>query len=207
MQETQFYIAATLFVFTMFVTPGPNNAVAMAVGLSHSFRSTIPHIIAVGVGGPFMLCSVALGLGFLFVSFPFLVDILKVVGSLYILWLASKVAGFDLKLFKRKQKEISKKEPKELKPLTFFQGFLFQLVNVKGWLTSVVTYTAYVAPGDILPRMIYLNIVLLIFGIITPAMWAAGGVFMRRFLSSEGIKTVNYVLAGFLVLSVALIFI
>lgn len=208
MPELQLYLLATLFIFVMNITPGPNNTLAMAVGLSHGYRQSFPHCLSVGVGQVIMMTLVYFGLENFFTAFPQVPFVLRIVGTIYILWLAVKVSG--IKPFRR-TREWSEthmgdvtKPAAAVKPLTFWQGILFQFVNVKGWLGIVMAYTYYLAPQPetALYRYLYVLVLYMVIGIGSVSVWALCGVFLRRFLSSEGVRITNYVLAVLLVLSV-----
>lgn len=91
---------------------------------------------------------------------------------------------------------------------SFSQAFLFQLLNVKVWLTNIIIVSNYVGTAD--DRWLRLVLCVALFTAMgTSAMcyWAAGGSFLRRFLTSGGMRRANYVFASFLVLSIALLFI
>ena len=99
------------------------------------------------------------------------------------------------------------KSSRGLKPLSFLQAALLQLVNVKVWLTNIIVISNYVGTGpDMNIRFLMTVILFSIMGFGAMCSWAAGGVFLRCFLSSDGMRRANYVFAAFLVFSVALLF-
>ena len=42
--------ALSIFYFTMFITPGPNNAMLTTSGLKFGFFKTLPHLIGIPLG-------------------------------------------------------------------------------------------------------------------------------------------------------------
>ena len=42
--------ALSVFYFTMFVTPGPNNAMLTASGMKFGYLKTLPHLIGIPLG-------------------------------------------------------------------------------------------------------------------------------------------------------------
>ncbi len=95
-----------------------------------------------------------------------------------------------------------------VRPLNFVQGLLFQLVNPKAWLTCVSALGMYVgSDAFVWRRIMIICAIFVIIGFLSVSMWAAGGVLMSRFLTSEGMRRCNYVFAAFLALSVALLFV
>lgn len=225
-----------LFAMSMCFTPGPNNAMAMAIGLDKGFRAALPLCFGAAIGANVTLLLLGLGLAELFTRFPVVYEFLRYAGALYMLWLAWKISGLPLPWAARKivgtraqdgrnpvpdglpekmadseadeRKENTGEQSEGVRPLTFFQAFMFQLVNVKVWLTNVIVISNYVGTGDGVWARLCLAIVLFtVLGAAAIASWAAGGMFMRRFLTSDGMRRANYVFAAFLVFSVLLLFV
>ena len=44
------FSALSAFYFTMFITPGPNNAMLTASGMKFGFIRTLPHLIGIPIG-------------------------------------------------------------------------------------------------------------------------------------------------------------
>ena len=72
--------------------PGPNNIIASHSGFNFGFIKTIPLIFGVGVGWIFILIMFESGLIFVFQQLPILQTIVKVIGTIFIIFLAYKVA-------------------------------------------------------------------------------------------------------------------
>ncbi len=85
-------IAFCLSALAASMTPGPNNAMLLASGANFGMRRTIPHMAGVVLGFAFMMACVGAGLGGLFIAFPILQDILWAAGTVYLIWLAWKIA-------------------------------------------------------------------------------------------------------------------
>ena len=229
-----FLSSVTLFALSMCFTPGPNNALALATGLDKGFRAALPHCFAVPVGSIVVLVLLALGLDQVFSRVPIFYEILRYAGAAYMVWLAWRISGLRFWSARselggkdgadkgrepsgdRQTKEtpsdfaaaIEAKRQAGFTPLTFGQSFLLQFVNVKAWITNVVIISNYVGTGG--QRWTRFWIVLLLMSVLafaSVATWAAGGSFMRRFLSSDGMRRCNYVFAAFLLVSVVLLFV
>lgn len=164
--------ALTLFAFVSSITPGPNNTMLMASGANFGFRATIPHGLGVSLGFFLLVMAVGLGLGGLFAAYPPLHDILTVIGTLYLLWLAWKIAS---------SKGLGMGQA-GARPQTFLQAAAFQWVNPKGWAMALGAVTAYA------PRENYVLNILLVSAIFTAVnlpcvmTWTGFGVGLRRFL-------------------------
>src|SRR3954462_2478040 len=88
----QLLLAFVLFAFATAGTPGPNNAMLLASGANFGFRRTVPHMLGVWAGFLTLVVVCGLGLGGLFVAYPVLHVILTAVGTLYLLYLAVRIA-------------------------------------------------------------------------------------------------------------------
>ncbi len=217
-----FISTVTLFALAMCPTPGPNNTVAMSIGLGSGFRAAVPYCLGAGIGADLTMALTGLGLGELFTRLPALYQILKIAGAIYLLWLAWRISGLNMPVFLRKKDKTPEKliDPSgaekrpdaatpdsEKKTPGFFQGIILQLVNVKVWIANIIAISAFMGIDAFRwHRLALMVLIFTILGTMCMLMWAAGGVLMRRFLSSEGIRFCNYVFASFLAASVILIF-
>jgi threonine/homoserine/homoserine lactone efflux protein len=82
--------ALVAFAFVGSFSPGPNNAVLWASGISFGFRRTIPQIVGAALGVGALVVGVAAGIGALLEAVPASALALKVAGSGYLAW---RVAG------------------------------------------------------------------------------------------------------------------
>jgi threonine/homoserine/homoserine lactone efflux protein len=113
--------ALTAFAFVASITPGPNNLMLMTSGVKYGFGRTLPHLVGVILGFALMIAVVGLGLGVLFSRYPQILPAMRVVGALYMVWLALKIAL---------AKPLSEVEPGG-RPIGFFAAAGFQWVNPK----------------------------------------------------------------------------
>ncbi len=116
------------YSFVMAITPGPNNVMLTASGASFGFRRTLPHMFGVAGGHAAQTVAVCAGLGALFIRWPALQTILQWVGAGYLVYMGYKLLGNG---------EV--KEGKTVRPVSFLEGALFQLVNPKAWVMSLTT--------------------------------------------------------------------
>ena len=141
--SSEVFVALCLFAVTTSVTPGPNNIMLLASGVNFGLRRTLPHTLGISSGFCVLLLSVGLGLGFLFTAFPPLQVALKIFGSLYILYLALKIAA---------SRSLSKQDAptgsQPSKPMTFIEAALFQWVNPKAWVMAISSMSLYTAPAQ-----------------------------------------------------------
>ncbi len=86
-------IALLIFMFVAAFTPGPNNFLASYSGFNFGIKKTIPLICGVTFGFPILLIAINFGLIVFFKKFPILQEIIKIIGSGFILYFAYKIAS------------------------------------------------------------------------------------------------------------------
>ena len=183
------FLALTGFALATLFTPGPNNLMLMASGANYGLRRTVPHLLGVALGFPMMAIGVGLGLAALFQTFPALEVILKIIATLFLLWLAWKIATAT----PPGEKTV------EGRPLTFLQATAFQWVNPKAWAMALGAMAAYAATGGAL-RVVLVALVFAGFGLCSAVTWTLLGTQLRRILSTPGrLRAFNYAMAALLV--------
>lgn len=184
-------IALAGFAFATSITPGPNNLMLMASGANFGFRRSIPHMLGISIG--FVLLAVVTGAGLAraFEAMPLLRAALTVAGTLYMLWLAWRIAGAAPPDAAAPAGE----------PLSFVQAAAFQWVNPKAWGMAITAVTVY-APDDSLASI---ALVAAFFGLVNlPSVgtWTILGLHLRRLLSSpRRLRAFNRTMALLLVAS------
>lgn len=139
------YIASLLvYVFSITITPGPNNLMVTASGMNFGYRKTLPHIFGITAGCLALMMLIAAGLGALFVRFPLVHLGLKIFGSIYLLWLAYKIFTAETTLQTRD----------DAQPLNIYQAFLFQFVNPKAWTMGITSISAFSLSNNMLVSLV-----------------------------------------------------
>lgn len=165
------------FAFSMSATPGPNNMMLTASGANHGFRRTLPHMLGITVGCMVLMSGVALGLGALFMRWPALQTVLKVAGSLYLLWLAWKIARA------RVPGKADLDDPG--KPFTFWQAAAFQFANPKAWVMTISGIASFSLTGDAFVSSALVLILLMgLTNLPSIALWAGFGVAIGQLLKT-----------------------
>ncbi|MEL0247071.1 MAG: LysE family translocator, partial [Alphaproteobacteria bacterium] len=182
-----------LFWFVAAYTPGPNNVVASYSGFNFGIAKTIPHILGVTLGFTSLVLFLTIGLINVFKLFPIIQLIIKYLGTIFLLYLAYKIA------FSSGSNEIKKENP-----VKFIETFLFQYLNPKGVSVAIIVVSTYVELG-----VNYINyatqVVLLafLFSSTSITLWTFIGKFLRKFATNEKfIKYFNYVMSVLLLLSI-----
>jgi threonine/homoserine/homoserine lactone efflux protein len=185
-----------LFIFAAIAawTPGPNNTLLMASGVNHGFRQTMPLILGVAIGFPFMIGMVGIGLGKIFDVYPVLYTILKYAGAAYMLWLAYKIATS-----KRPEDGDLQRSP----PLTFMQGSLFQWINPKGWMMALTMISSYTLPTAYWTGLATIVATALLMGFSSASGWALFGSSLRHVMNDPRyFRAINIALAASLLASI-----
>jgi threonine/homoserine/homoserine lactone efflux protein len=191
MANSLFY-AFLAFMVVMYFTPGPNNIMLLSSGLTYGFRRTIPHIAGITIGFAFMVATVGLGLGTVFLAYPILQTILKYAGAAYLVYLAAVIA------FSSPPKP---GEETARGPMTFWGAALFQWINAKGWVIVIGTITAYAAIAQFPLNIAIQTAISLVIGTASTVVWAMFGSALRPILTSERLVRAFNVLMAFLLLA------
>ena len=183
-----------LFVLAGAGTPGPNNTITMASGATYGFKRTLPAILGVNIGFPVMLLLVGAGLGQVLNQWPILLDILRPIGVLYLLYLAWKIATGPT--------DLSLKQ--SAKPPGFIQMALFQFVNPKAWTLAVAALSTFTGFWDsFLLEVVVMAVIFGVFSLPCTAAWTLLGVGAGRVMSKPRHMLIfNLVMAALLVVSV-----
>ena len=191
-------IAFVMFATVMFFTPGPNNIMLLSSGLTYGFRRSIPHIAGIAIGFAFMVGTVGLGLGAVFVAYPVLQTILKYAGAAYLVYLAAAIAMSG---------PVASGQDNARGPMTFWGAAMFQWVNAKGWVMVIGTITAYAGIASF-PWNIAIQVLLsLMLGAVSTSIWALSGSSLRSFMTSpRAVRAFNIVMAVLLLASLYPVF-
>jgi threonine/homoserine/homoserine lactone efflux protein len=189
------FIAVLVFSIVMGFTPGPNNVMLASSGATHGIRRTWPHLLGVALGFPAMILVIGLGLASILLASTRLQLGMKVVSSLYLLWLAFQIA---------RSSSVSGGAA-GAKPLTFFQAAAFQWINPKAWLIAVGAISAYTAGVG---AHLYLQVAIIAAMSVAVSFsssltWAACGAAIGRWLRAPAaLRLFNLLMALLLLISV-----
>ena len=186
------FTALASFYFTMFFTPGPNNAMLTASGMKFGFVRTLPHLIGISLGHILQIGLTCFGLANLFLIYPQVQLYMKILCFLYLLYLGWKMIGS----FSLIQKEKGR-------PLRFYEASLFQFINPKAWSIAVTVASGFFpSEENIFIGVIFVTITAAIINLPTCSLWALFGSGLRKFINNEKTKKIiEYLLAVLLVLT------
>ena len=186
------FTALATFYFTMFITPGPNNAMLTASGMKFGFIRTLPHLIGIPLGHILQIGLTCFGLANLFLLYPQVQFYMKILCFLYLLYLGWKMIGS----FSMTQIETGR-------PLRFYEASLFQFINPKAWSIAVTVASGFFPTEEnILVGVLFVTITAAVICFPTISLWALFGSGIRKFVNEvKTKKIIEYLLALLLLLT------
>ena len=183
----------SLFWFVAAYTPGPNNIVASYSGFNFGIKKTIPHILGVALGFTSLVLLLTIGLINVFKLFPIIQIIIKYLGTVFLIYLAYKIAS-----------STASDEIKKENPVKFIETFLFQYLNPKGVMVAIIVVSTYVDLGEnYLSHSAQVVALAFLFASTSITLWTFIGKFLRKFATNDKfIKYFNYAMSGLLLLSI-----
>ena len=188
------FFAVLFFAFSTTITPGPNNVMIMSSGVNYGIKTSLPHWLGICFGFPLMVLLVGLGFGVVFERYPHLHQLIKVVGVVYLIWLAWRIASAEPKAI----------EQGKSKPFSFTQAALFQWVNGKAWVMASGAVAAFTSVGGV--YWLEVSIITAAFLLVAfpcVGIWLVFGAALRTILTKALFQRIfNITMAVILVLSV-----
>ncbi len=187
-------LSLCLFMLVTSCSPGPNNIVASYSAFNFGLAKTVPHMLGVIFG--FTTLVVVMNFGFIniFKKLPILQEILKYSGSIFLIYLAYKIA------FSK-----AKSDSSSSNPVKFIETFLFQFLNPKGVIVSIIMVSTYVESGkNFINYSSWVIGIAFLFACFSIFFWTLVGKFLRKFATNEKfIKRFNLVMSFLLVSCIA----
>ncbi|TAL54741.1 LysE family translocator [Pandoraea sp.] len=183
-----------VFVIVATVTPGGATTLAVASGAHFGYRRSLPYMAGIAVGLGSMAAAAATGLGGIMQASPTLQFALKLIGSLYLVWLATRIA-----------RNASPHATSALRnPIGFAGGVWMLWHNPKGWAMTLAAAASFavIAHGPMRLAAL-LGISFAVAAMASLSIWCMAGLALARLLHSERQwRCLNGVLAMLLVASI-----
>ena len=187
-----------LFGIATAFTPGPNNILSSYSGFNFGFKKTIPLMLGVILGWTTMLTVMASGLIIIFQKYILLQSIIKILGTIFLIYLAYKIA-FS-----------STNESENIKkPVLFFDTFLFQFINPKGVMVAMIAVSTFIDVQNNYLRDATIVIITYFFmAVFSVSSWCLLGKYLRKFATSKNfIKKFNYIMSFLLIVCVIMFYV
>ena len=191
-------------------SPGPNNLMASYSAFNFGIKKTFPIIYGVTFGFPLLLFAVNFGLSVIFKQYPKLQNIITILGSLFLIYMAYKIVI---------TKNSEKKEIKN--PATFVNILMFQFINPKAVIIAVIMASTFISQENFIKDSIIVITVAIIISFLSIASWSLIGKLItigesEKHLSSlplifsvplrQVAKNFNYLMSGLLILTVIMLY-
>lgn len=187
------------FAFVSTMTPGPNNIMLMASGMNYGLARSIPHMLGIAIGFPAMVLLIGLGLSHLFETVPYSYSVLQVLCTLYLLYLAWKIATATPVDPDQSYADLEAQQDSS-KPLTFLEAATFQWVNPKAWTMGLTAISLYTPPDRPLHSIVFVALAFFTAALFSTNTWTLLGQQMRRFLGNpKKVRVFNIICAVLLV--------
>ena len=187
-----------LFGIAAGFSPGPNNIVTSYSAFNFGFVKTIPTMAGVISGWTLLSIILVIGSGIVFKKFEEIQFIIKIFGSIYLVFLAYKISFTKMK-----------KKAKESQPITFLNTFFFQFVNPKSIIAGLTAISLFIdAQNNYLKDSIIFVIVMFFIAVGSQATWCLTGTYLRKFATSEKfMSNFNYSMSFLLIVCVIMFYV
>jgi threonine/homoserine/homoserine lactone efflux protein len=187
-----------IFAFVTSITPGPNNYLLFSYGKNFGYKDSSRLMLGIALGFVTMLLISGYGLGEMIRHNSTIGLVLKITGSVWLLYLAFVLSKLNVDINYGSKLKIG-----------FYQAFLLQFVNPKAWIMAVTGASAF------LPHFGSIHVSVWVFafsfGLVgVPCMitWISFGDLISRILKSEKAnRNLGYLLFALMVVSVVMIWI
>ena len=192
------FLPLILFGIVTAFTPGPNNILSSYSGFYFGFKKTIPLMLGVILGWTTMLTVMASGLIIIFQKYIFLQSIIKILGTIFLIYLAYKIAFSS-----------ANDSENIKKPVLFFDTFLFQFINPKGVMVAMIAVSTFIDVQNNYLRDATIVIITYFFmAVFSVSSWCLLGKYLRKFATSKNfIKKFNYIMSFLLIVCVIMFYV
>ena len=175
--HSEFFALASFVVITTF-TPGPNNISSAAMGIIAGYRKTLPYLagIAAGFFIVMLLCGwISAGLR---EAYPAFENVLRILGSGYILWLGWHTVKASY-VFRESDQRV----------FGFSKGFLLQLLNPKVIVYGLTVYASFLGALAARPTLLVFSAAALAgIGFMAISTWTLFGASIRKYMNRPRLK-------------------
>lgn len=177
--ELGLFLSMLGFLWVAAITPGPNNMLLTSSGANFGFMRSVPLMLGIMLGMQSLLLLVAFGVGSLLLVYPTLHTALKILGSLYLLYIAWKIATSSYE-------KLDPTAVKVKKPVNWYQGWLLQFLNPKAWLMGLGAVASFSLAGtEYNHSIIAISAAMFLVNLVSGIIWLGFGTVIGRLLNSR----------------------
>jgi threonine/homoserine/homoserine lactone efflux protein len=192
------FLGYLIFASVTCITPGPNNLMLFSYGKAYGFDDSGKVMMGIGLGFFTMLCLAGYGVAEVIANSATLGFALRIIGSLWMLYLAFVLSKMSIEII-----------PGENKRITFGQAFLQQFVNPKAWVMAISGAGAFMPNSN----NIHLNVFIFamffaVVGIPSMIIWLKMGDVIAKIIKSEkSNRILGYTMFSLMIVSIVTIWI
>ena len=194
------FSAFLIFVFAAALSPGGANTLSIASGIHFGYKRSLALILGMVTGMFCLPAAASFGLGALVQTQPALQTMMKIAGSLYLLWLAWQIGRAG---------QPDPDAARQAAPIGFIAGFALLLLNPKAWAMSFAVGASFATLAEepvLLALIIGCGFACAAF--IALSLWCLSGAVLAKLLrTARQWRAVNISLGGLLVLSIIILWI
>ncbi len=187
-----------LFAFATSISPGPNNILLFSSGKQYGFRQSLPLMLGIAFGFFTLLYLSGYGVSIFISQNPTIELILKIVSTLWLLYLAYII------------KDIHKVETNEKsKKINFYQAYAMQFINPKAWVMAINGAAVFMPQFESIHLNVFIfALIFIIVGVNSMVSWVLlGNIFSKIINSEKGNKLFSYFLSLLMVITIISIWI
>ncbi len=190
-------LSLIIFGFVTAMTPGPNNIASSYSGFNFGYKKTLPLILAVISGWTLLLILMNTGLILIFRQYPFIQEIIRILGSIFLVYLAYLIS------FSKQSKGTPIKNP-----ISFGKAFILQFINPKSLVVSMTTVSIFIDPENYLRDSLIVISFFFLMAVLSINSWCLMGMYLRNFATSEKfIRNFNYTMSFLLIVCVIMFYV
>lgn len=173
---TEGYLAFLIFVAVATVSPGGATTLATASGMRYGVRRSVPYILGIGVGLGSMAVASTLGLAALLLAVPALELAVRAAGSLYLLYLAWKIATSGA----------PSQGSEACRPVSLLGAVGLTWYNPKAWAITMGASSSFAHLVTWpLGQVALMGVTFLVFATASMTLWCTTGLALGRLLKSD----------------------
>ena len=191
-------IPLLLFGIATAFSPGPNNIMTSYTAFNFGFKRAIPTMLGVIIGWTLLIVLLQFSSIIVFQKFEVLQTIIKILGSIYLIYMAYKLSFSAIKT-----------EKVDPKPVTFLNTFFFQFVNPKSIIVALTAISMFIdVQNNFLRDSIVFTVVFFFMAVGSQVAWCLMGKYMRKFATSEKfVRNFNFTMSFLLIVCVILFYV
>lgn len=143
--------AMIIFSLSMSISPGPINLTILSTSTNYGFKRSLAFSSGATIGFTLLLIVVCFGLYQIILQFPMLLDIIAILGTILLVWIAWQMMS-------AKGEAISVDQQTLKSVPSFMQGALMQWLNPKAWIAAVSGTALFSASQNSMDLVVFILI-------------------------------------------------